>query len=161
MDAFAADYLANLTADLTGRVLEAAGRRIRETFVGTEKEQALGRCLEAGIVALLASASAQEPDELDLLAAIFGAFFQDPDVGREVMVLLQSRSLDAEVLLGLLREAGYEERELPGLDPRRGLILFQRAILSAAAAEPPLQGAFPTQGPPGKGHPNISCSYQP
>lgn len=48
MDPFTADYLANLTADLTAQVLTATTRRLRETISVTPKEQALAQCLQAG-----------------------------------------------------------------------------------------------------------------
>jgi hypothetical protein len=41
MDPFTADYLANLTADLTALVLEGAGRRLGQALAGTEEQQAL------------------------------------------------------------------------------------------------------------------------
>lgn len=50
MDPFTADYLASLTSDLTGQVLTATTRRLRETISGTPKEQALARSLRAGLV---------------------------------------------------------------------------------------------------------------
>jgi hypothetical protein len=77
MEGFTADYLANLTAALTERILEAAGRRVRETFAGTEEQRALHRCLEAGTVALLTKASADAPGETALLDDIFTDFFDD------------------------------------------------------------------------------------
>lgn len=43
MDGFTASYLAELTAALTERVLEAAGRRVQEAFAGTEGELPLHR----------------------------------------------------------------------------------------------------------------------
>ena len=37
MDPFTADYLANLTADLTAQVIAASGRRMREALSGSEE----------------------------------------------------------------------------------------------------------------------------
>jgi len=40
MNEFTADYLTNLTANLTAKVLDVAGRRLHETLSGTGEQQA-------------------------------------------------------------------------------------------------------------------------
>ena len=108
MDAFTADYLANLTADLTAHLITGAGRSLRRKLSGDPEQKALNRCIEAGLVALLTTASADSPAEMDLLADIFNGYFSDPDVGadvgRELEALLRGNPLDIEEL-GLLFEA--------------------------------------------------------
>jgi formylglycine-generating enzyme required for sulfatase activity len=149
MDPFTADYLANLTADLTAQVVTAAGRRLREALAGTEEEQALRRCLQAGLVALLAQAIAareaeHEPEARDLLAEIFRDFLGDPDVGRELAALLRGNPPDVEELAYLFEAAGYEAETLPGLDFQQGMAAFEAAFLAAAIEEPALQGTIQT-----------------
>jgi len=144
VDAFTAEYLANLTADLTIHALAAAGRRLRETLGGSEEEQALRRCLQAGIVALLAAATAKASEELDLLADIFGSFFRDPDVGRELAAILRGNPPDVKELAYLFEQAGYDFETLPGLDFDAGLAAFEVAFLTSAAEEPTFQGIIQT-----------------
>ena len=61
MNGFGADYLANLTAELTAKVLDAAGRKVGEKLIGTEETQAVRRCIDAGVFVLLAHVSGAEP----------------------------------------------------------------------------------------------------
>jgi formylglycine-generating enzyme required for sulfatase activity len=140
MEGFTADYLASLTAALTERILEAAGRRVREAFAGSEEERALRRCLEAGTVALLTKASADAPAETALLDDIFTAFFDDLFVAGELSKLLRGRSPDQDELRYRFKQAGYEAETLPGLDFEAGLAAFETAFVEAALAEPALQG---------------------
>ena len=140
MDPFTADYLANLAAGLTAQVVAAAGRRLRDAVAGSEAEQALRRCVQAGLVALLGTASADEPEATGLLAEIFAAYFRDPDVGREVAGLLRGNALDAQEMGFLFEQAGYDAATLPGLDLKHGLAAFEAAFLAAAVEEPALQG---------------------
>lgn len=144
MDAFTADYLANLTADLTAQVLNAAARRLRQSWQGAEGEQALGRAVQAGVLALLATASAAQPEETALLAEIFSRFFSDEEVGKEVADLLRGRGLNQEELTFLFAEAGFDAETLPGLDLDQGLAAFEAAFVLAAAGEPLLQDTVAT-----------------
>src|SRR3970282_1701100 len=98
MDQFTADYLANLTADLTAQILNAAGRKAREALSGTERQQAVGRCVQAGLIALLTTARAQTGDEAHLLSDIFHTFFTDPAVGGELSHLVRGSALDVTEL---------------------------------------------------------------
>jgi len=144
MDTFTSDYLANLTADLTAKVLEAIGRRLREAISGTEREQALHNCIQAGLVALLAKATARAPEHTDLLQDIFTSFFEDPLAALEISKLLRGRALDREALAELFEQAGYDAGTLPGLDLAAGLGAFEVAFVEAAVAEPALQGLLQT-----------------
>ena len=144
MDGFAAEYLANLTADLTVRVVEATHRRMREALSGTEGEQAMRRCIQAGLVALLAKATVDAPEDAMLLQDIFTDFFKDPLVALEISKLLRGRSLDREGLAELFEQAGYDARTLPGLEFGAGLAAFEAAFAEAAVAEPALRGLIQT-----------------
>ena len=143
MGIFAADYLANLTADLTARVLEAAGHKIGEKVLGTEEEQAVRRCIDAGVWVLMARASGDEPEATEL-QSIFTAFFSDPGVAHELKKLLRGRSWDRAELTELFAKAGYDAKTLPGLKLEEGLNAFEAAFLAAAAGEPALQGVIQT-----------------
>jgi hypothetical protein len=102
-------------ADLTAQLVAATGRRLREVLSGTEEEQAMKRCVQAGVVALLSRASSEEPEARSLLADIFGSFVRDEEVGRELAVLLRGNPLDTEELGYLFEQAGYDAETLPGL----------------------------------------------
>ena len=135
MNGFTAEYLANLTAALTERVLEAAGRRVQEVFSATEEDRALRRCIEAGIVALLTKASAEAPGETALLDDIFTDFFNDLFVAGELSKLLRGRSPDQQELRYRFEQAGYDVETLPGLDFESGMAAFEVAFVETALLE--------------------------
>ena len=139
MDQFTADYLANLTADLSAQVLNALGKRLRTALQGTEGEQALERAVRAGLAAMLAVASNRTREDYQLLEDIFTAFFSEPDVAQEIGGLLRGRELDREELHFLFAEAGFDEETLPGLDLDLGFDAFEKGFLLAVAQEPVLQ----------------------
>ncbi len=142
MDPFTADYLANLTADLTAHTLQATGRRVRESIAGAENEWALRRCIEAGVAALVIVASDANPEEQDLLTSIFSHFFGDPDVGRELAVLLRGQPLDRQELRYLFEQAGYDSATLPKLDLNYAIQVFEAAFLAVAVEEPTLRDSI-------------------
>lgn len=144
MDDFTTRYLASLAASLTSNVLQAATRRVRDAIVGTPKEQALMRCLRAGLEALLDRAASAEPDELELLEEIFSRFFQDADVAREIAELLRGNSMKMEELAYLFKQSGYDAATLPGLRLEEAIEAFQAAFLDAAVQETELQGVIQT-----------------
>jgi formylglycine-generating enzyme required for sulfatase activity len=135
MDGFTAEYLADLTATLTERVLGAAGRRVEESFAGSEEERALRRCIQAGTVALLTKASADVPEETALLEDIFADFFDDIFVAREISKLLRGRPPDEEELRYLFQQAGYDVETLPDLDFEAGMAAFEVAFIETALLE--------------------------
>ena len=139
MNQFTADYLANLTADLSAQVLNALGKRLRTALQGTEGEQALERAVRAGLAAMLAVASSRTREDYQLLEDIFTAFFSEPDVAQEIGGLLRGRELDREELHFLFAEAGFDEETLPGLDLDLGFDAFEEGFLLAVAQEPVLQ----------------------
>lgn len=144
MQGFAADYLANLAAGLTASMLESAGRRAREGLAGSEQEQALRRCVQLAITATLATASTATPEETDLLEDIWGTFFREPDVGRELAMILRGGTVDVDELAYLFAQCGYDAASLPGPGFTGSVQVFEPAFLAAAAEEPALQGIIQT-----------------
>jgi formylglycine-generating enzyme required for sulfatase activity len=144
MESFASSYLAELTASLTAHILEGAGRRLSRALSGTAEQQALRNCVQAGIVALVATMGLEEPTKREHAAEIFRAFFADADTGRELAALLRGSELDREELAYLFDEAGYDADTLPGLDLSQGLAAFEAAFLVAATQETALQGTIQT-----------------
>jgi hypothetical protein len=104
----------------------------------------LERCLEAGVVALVATASTVEPDETTLLESIFENFSKDSDVARELAPLLSGQSPNMDELRYLFEQAGYDPATLPGLKFEEAMTAFQMAFLAAATEEPTLQGTIQT-----------------
>ena len=139
MEPFTISLVSGLTVNLTTSVLNAAGRKFRDSIKGTEKEQAISRCLNAGVVALLASATTQVKEEIDLLENIFRQFFEDADVAKELAVLLRAQPLNRDELKYLFEHSGFDTKTLKGLDIDNAITQFEAAFIAAATAEPTLQ----------------------
>ncbi len=144
MDTFSASYLSGLTAALTTQVLNALGSRLKTSIYGTEKEQAVKRCLNAALVALVKTASTEVTTEINLLRDIFKSYFSDAEVGREVVQLLNGRNLVREEMHFLFGKAEFEAKTLPGVDFDAALSVFEYAFIIAAANEETLQGVIQT-----------------
>ena len=145
MDAFTADYLANLTADLTTLLIPKAARRFKEAWQGDPMAQALQRCTYTAVLAMVSHASLDLPEEETLLADIFTHFFHNPDVATELMRLVRAQSLDVDELAFLFAEAGYDADTLSGLKFPTALAAFEAAFLEQAATEPALQKIMQVQ----------------
>ena len=144
MDPFTTAFLSGITTHLANRVLEASGRRTRNALSGAENKRALERCVRLGVVALVATASTDEPENAELLADIFEQFSKDPDVARELGALFRGSLPDIEELRYLFEEAGYDPETLPGLNFEEGMAAFEAGFLAAATKEPALQGIIQT-----------------
>jgi hypothetical protein len=144
LDLFTADFVKTLATPLMAHTIESATGRVRKTFTGGEKEQALQRCLHTGVVALLTTASRATPEEMDLLDDIFRSFFNDPRVGSEIGRLLRGSTLDMVALSDLFADAGYDATTLPALNFEQGMQAFETAFLLSAQQEPILQGIIRT-----------------
>lgn len=57
MDPFTASFLAGLSSTLTSQVLNGVTSRLSKSIIGTEKERALKRCLNSGVVAIATTVS--------------------------------------------------------------------------------------------------------
>ncbi|RMD56071.1 MAG: hypothetical protein D6828_04250 [Nitrospirae bacterium] len=140
MEPFISTYLTGAASTLTANVFQALSSRLRNSIKGTDKEQALKRCLKVSIAAVLAAASDVNKEELHLIADIFESFFKEPDVGKEVAMLVRGMPLDKEELLDLFKHAGYDPDTLPGIDFDKAITTFEAAFLTASKEEPDLQG---------------------
>ncbi len=138
MDQFTASYLSELTASLSAGLIEGLTRKLKTDLQGGELRLALDRALDAGVIALVASASGAQPDETDHLDGIFRRFFGEPEVGRELGNLLRHNGLDMDEMRDLFADAGYDADTLPHLDFEVGMQAFQGAFLLAAIEEPEL-----------------------
>ncbi|MCK6561171.1 SUMF1/EgtB/PvdO family nonheme iron enzyme [candidate division KSB1 bacterium] len=138
-DPFSANFLSSLAANLATQLIDAAIKRMGSAFLPSAKQAALKRCLHSGIVAIAAAASKAEKDNAGHLAEIFEKFFQEPDVGKQLVRLLRSQPLDRAELAFLFQNSGYDAGTLPHLNFDQCLNAFEAAFLTAALDEPELR----------------------
>ena len=134
-----------LTKALGSALLKAAGRQLRRRLQEPERRQALERCCQAGIVAMVAAAGrAATDEERHLLDDVFRRFFTAEDiredVATEIAMLLRGHALDRGAIDQLFADAGFDAETLPSVDFERALNAFQGAFLTAAVEETPLRG---------------------
>ncbi len=118
--------IAPLAKKATGALLGAAGRRLRRIFTDPERQTALERATEAGILAMVRTARVDEESRVHLLDVLRRFFTHEDvaeDVGRALVPLLRGDRLDPHELEELLAEAGYDPIHLSGFDPTVGGIL--------------------------------------
>jgi hypothetical protein len=130
------DFLANLAAELSALVVEAWARRIGEQIHGTPREQALRRCLDAGLVAFLRRAQTDAPAYVELLQTT-DTFFQRADVVKELSRLLRGQRLDVDELHFLFTRAGYPGTDL--FDFSAAMTDFETIFLLQATEEETLR----------------------
>lgn len=138
-DPFSANFLSSLAANVATQLIDAAIKRMGSAFLPSAKQAALKRCLHSGIVAIAAAASKAEKDNAGHLAEIFEKFFQEPDVGKQLVRLLRSQPLDRSELAFLFQNSGYDAATLPHLNFDQCLNAFEAAFLTAALDEPELR----------------------
>jgi len=143
MDPFTASYLSGVAASLTTELLNASGRRVKNSILGTEKEQALRRAVQAGIAAMVAEAERDSKAERDLLYDIFREFFESEDLQSDIAKALEpltkGQRADVEELLYLFEEAGYDPKTLPGLKFEDAVAAFETAYLAVVKGTPELR----------------------
>jgi formylglycine-generating enzyme required for sulfatase activity len=142
MTSFAESYLSKLAADLSARVISAAGARVAGAFAEAPQTKALGECTRAGLIALFAKSTADQPGEEEHLQSIYSDFFRDDYVARELSKLLRGRPLDLKELEDLFYQAGYNPKSLPGLHFETAVSLFARAFVDQAVQHPDLEGCI-------------------
>ena len=89
-------------------VTDAASRKWQRTLKGDEGQQALERCLCAGLVMMLAQASWATTIQRDQLQDIFTDFFKEPATSYQINRLLRGKSLDQEELVEIFDDLGYD-----------------------------------------------------
>ncbi len=142
MNALTADFLTNLAAELSGALIPALARRLRDTWQGDDGARAIEACFVTGLTALAMQASATTPDEEALLGDIFRDFFHMSDVHPYLLMLARGNEPDIAEMAFLFEEAGYDAETLPGLDFTQGMKAFSAAFLAQAESEAALQGVI-------------------
>ncbi len=148
MTPFTDVLIAHLTKTLAGSLVGASGRRLRRLLAEPEREQALERCCEAGIVALIRAADGGDEDEFGHLGDVIRVFFTSgkiaDDLGRAVAPLLRGQSLDMGEMRELFEDAGYDAETLPGFEFESAFTAFAGGFAAAAVEQPSLRDEIRT-----------------
>ncbi len=139
MDPLLSEYLANVAADLTMRVLGCLGRRTRDKILGTPREQALRRCFHAATIAMLPPDDPARPQYEKLLCE----FFASPVAARQLANLVRGRRPNQRALRIAFGEL-VRGRDLPPYDFATRLSQGVEAFLQAADLEPDLKDTIQT-----------------
>jgi formylglycine-generating enzyme required for sulfatase activity len=133
--------LSELATLLTANVLAGVTRSTREALNKDENRRALGRCLEAGVAALLATLSRAAPGDPSQLVGTLRSFLEDPNVGREVGVFLRGAQLDEKELGDIFAQVGSGGAAGdPGF--LQAIRNFEAAFFGAATQEPGLHSVL-------------------
>ncbi len=145
---FSEALIAQLTETLAGTLVGASGRRLRRVLADPERERALERCCEAGIVALVRVAGSGGEDQLAHLGDVIRAFFTSEDIagdlGYALAPLLRGQPLDLGEMRELFEDAGYEPETLPGFDFEGAFTAFAGGFATAAVEQPALRDEIRT-----------------
>jgi len=145
MTNFTADFLANLGGELAANVIAAAGRRAQRELEGPEGYRAFQQCVQAGVVALVATAAGIAPDRTAVLEEVLRAFFRNPDFGDDIATdLFSGRPMNRDKFAEYFEAAGYVAGDFPELDLRSALAAFEVAFAVKARREPALQEIIKT-----------------
>ncbi len=134
MDPVTTFLIAPLAKKATDAVLGAAGRRLRRIFKDPERQTALERATEAGILAMVRTARVDEDSRVHLLDVLRRFFTHEDvaeDVGRALVPLLRGDRLDPHELEELLAEAGYDPTHLSGFEPTTAFTAFEGGFSAA------------------------------
>ena len=140
MEPFSAAFFSTLSGKLAGNVAASLTGPLKRQIAGTPAQQAVERCLRVALVALVAQATAAEPEQENLLHDIFDEFFHYPAVWVQIGRLLKDKPLDRDELREYFAEAGYDAATLPNLNFDAGLDAFEAAFVEVADGQPALQG---------------------
>ena len=116
-------------------VISFASPRIRDAFLGTPKEQAIQKCINAGLDAIEAQylpeiKTIEQQHWLDCWAL----FFKDADVQQSLAVLLRSQEPGMDDLQYLF-EKNMDPKTLPGPPLKKIIHTFEAGFLFQAEAE--------------------------
>lgn len=146
---FTPAFLANLAGNFAGYLLSGTGKAIQRKIRGADAEAAFKRCVDAGIYATVREISSDVPKEREKdIAGVLAEFFQSETAGaaagEELAEMLNVREPDADALVELFVQAGYNPKAFPDLRLKEAFAAFEAAFLSAAARESALQSILQT-----------------
>ncbi len=136
----ASDFLGGMAAEVTARLLDAAGARIRRRFQPTPKQAALQRAVGQAL-ARTASSLTDDPDLLAHYLEMLDQWLARAPVADEMSQVIDPQPdvhLDLELLAAEFEKAGYavDYLDIPFSDV---VARFVDAFYDAAAAEPELR----------------------
>jgi formylglycine-generating enzyme required for sulfatase activity len=140
MDQTMSDFLTKLAANLTGHMILAAGKKIRDSFRDPVREQALERCMKQALLAVYEVAACNTGEDARLLNDLFHPLFDRQDVAKTLASLLKGERLDR----GKMRSA-FDENSLQGIELDTAASAFETAFAEAADKEEALQGEIQTR----------------
>ena len=134
-------FLVGLAANFTSNVLENLPEWTQ--WPGDEQaNQAVRRCLEAGLTAFARRANSDVPAYEGLWEVMFNYFARDKEVAQQFASLLDGQRPNRRALQFLAQKAGYTPQNFPDLDFDTAIQEFEGAFLLQAAREPSLQGVI-------------------
>ena len=139
MEPFTMAFVSGAAATLAANLVTSAGRKVRTALSGSDKEQAVQRCIEKGMIEFLAMATEKTPEKVDAVEDLLGDFFEDRETALELAPMLRGREVHAEDMAEALCKDAHLDRHLPDFDVREGFLAFETAFLLAAEEEPLLQ----------------------
>jgi formylglycine-generating enzyme required for sulfatase activity len=133
--------LRELTTSLAANILAGVARSVREVLGREENRQALERCLEVGIAAMLATISKAAPGDPSQIVETLRSFLEDPGVGREVGVFLRGARLDEKELSDIFEQIA-KGGAAGDTDFLQAVRKFEAAFFGAATQEPGLHSVL-------------------
>ena len=137
------DFLGGIGAEVAGRLLDAAGYRVRKRLEPEPRRAALDRAMSRALYEVVRGL-ADGPDEMVHYLGILGEWLQREAVAGEMAQLVDPQAggeIDVELLRRELSALGYDPELLGhGITFARMVAGFATAFYDAAAAEPELEG---------------------
>jgi hypothetical protein len=129
-----------VATNVVSSLLKALGRQIKDAAWGTAEEQAIARCVKAGLGAIAEKAECETEEALrHLIEEVFARFFADPTVARPVARSLTGTPIDIAELRQLFGECGFDTETLPGIGFDAAIEAFRAGFAGAAAEESALR----------------------
>jgi hypothetical protein len=133
LDPVITGYLAGVATNLTTSILGRLGKRVRQAIEDPPRQQALARCYQAALAAMLPQADPASKT----LQPILENFLDHPDVKTELAELVRGGEPDQATLADSFAEAAGG-RELPPFDVPARLAAGVEAFVRVAEQEPEL-----------------------
>jgi len=139
LDPFTTGYLAGLATNVTASILSALGKRTQQAITGTPRQQALERCYQAALAAIL-----PEDDPLrESYQRPLEDFWAEQAVAAELAKLVRGREPDLATLRDRFEEFA-EERHLPAVQFAERLAAGVDAFVQVAEQEAALTDIIQT-----------------
>jgi hypothetical protein len=141
IEAFVMAVAERAAGNVVASLVQALGRQLRDAAFGNAEQQALGRCVQAGLTAIGTEARCESEEALrHLLEEVFGPFFADPTVTRPLAKSLRGSPVETSEFRELFGELGFDTGTLmPGIEFEAALGAFLTGFRDAAADDATLR----------------------